>query len=72
VLCLEVTWALPMVSHRPITARAERDPRSVNMGSVVEKVTLGRGFLCVLRISFTNIISPILNTHIHSPTSDAL
>jgi len=35
------------------------DPRSVYVGFVVDKVTLGQGFLLVLRSSPTIIISPL-------------
>jgi hypothetical protein len=39
-------------------------PGSIHVGFVVDKVALGQVFLPVLRFSPTNIISPLLHTHL--------
>jgi hypothetical protein len=42
-------------------------PRSVHVGSVVDKVALGQVFLRVLQFSPVNITSPLLHTHLSPP-----
>jgi hypothetical protein len=45
--------------------RPRFNPRSLHMGFVMDKVTLGQVSLQVLGFIFVNIIPPMLHTHLH-------
>ena len=53
--------------HRPFTAKAAFDSRSVHVRFVANKVALGQVFLGVLRFSSVSIMPPMLHTdpHLH-------
>jgi hypothetical protein len=59
-----------VVSCWPVTTEAQVNPRSVHVGFVVDRVTLGQVFHQVLWFSLVSIIDPILCSH--SSDTDAI